>query len=66
MKKILIISVLFLSAVAFVVMANIYSNRNSVSNSEQERECFQEEQLDSLELHKPIIDTLVLDFKINS
>ena len=66
MKKILIISVLFLSAVAFVVMANIYSNRNSVSNSEQGRECLQEEQLDSLELHKPIIDTLVLDFKINS
>ena len=66
MKKILIISVLFLSAVAFVVMANIYSNRNSVSNCEQERECFQEEQLDSLELHKPIIDTLVLDFKVNS
>lgn len=66
MKKILIISVLFLSAVAFVVMANIYSNRNSVSNSEQVRECLQEKQLDSLELHKPIIDTLVLDFKINS
>lgn len=66
MKKILIISVLFLCAVAFVVMANVYTDRTSVSNSEQGRECFQNEQLDTIELHKPIIDTLVLDFKINS
>lgn len=57
---------MFLCAVAFVVMANVYTNKTSVYNSEQGRECFQNEQLDTIELHKPIIDTLVLDFKLNS
>ena len=61
MKKIIIISALFLCAIAFVVTANVCNDRNSMSNSEQGRECFQEKQLDSLELHKPIIDTLYVD-----
>ena len=64
MRRILNIAFLFICAIAVIVMANIYDNGSSMFNCEQRCENLQEQMLENVELHKPLIDSLKQEMKL--
>lgn len=64
MKIFLNILFLFISAIAVIVIANIYDNGSCMFNCEQRCENLQEQVSEKIELHKPLIDTLKQEIKL--